>query len=100
MIKVHIIDPALAELRTAAFYYNTQSEGLGDQLADEVLKALDFLKSMPEGCRCFHENYRRCPLKRFPYFIIYEYVDNQIYVISIFHQHRDPVSWRQNILAT
>jgi hypothetical protein len=44
------------------------------------------------------ENYRRGLVRRFPYAIFYEYVEDRITVYnSVFHTARDPEKWRQRL---
>jgi plasmid stabilization system protein ParE len=37
-----------------------------------------------------HENYRRGLVRRFPYAVFYEYVDETVIVYCVFHTSRDP----------
>jgi hypothetical protein len=44
-----------------------------------------------------HENYRRGLVRRFPYAVFYEYVEDMVTVYGIFHTSRNPDKWRQRL---
>ena len=77
--------------------YETASEGLGIEFLDEFDRAMDLVISMPEAWLPVDKNYRRYLLRRFPSALIYRVDDSVVIVTSVFHQHRQPNSWRINI---
>jgi len=67
-------------------------------LLDEVEAAISRIQQFPEAWGRISERYRHCQLRRFPYSIVYaEGGDDEIVVISIFHQSREPMSWQRNL---
>ena len=38
--------------------------------------------------------YRRGLVRRFPYSVFYEYLDDTVVIYGIFHTSRDPEKWR------
>ncbi|MBA3967910.1 MAG: type II toxin-antitoxin system RelE/ParE family toxin [Nitrospirales bacterium] len=52
---------------------------------------------IPEMYTMVFENNRRGLVRRFPYVIFYEYVEDQVTVYGIFHTARDPEKWRQRL---
>lgn len=92
------LTPALAEVREAAVYYEERVSGLGADFLDEVEAAVERMLQFPEAWGKLGNEYRRCHLRRFPYSIIYSIQPNQeIVVVSVFHQSREPRSWRENL---
>ncbi len=43
------------------------------------------------------ENYRRGLVRRFPYAIFYECIEDRVTVYSVFHTARDPEKWRERL---
>ena len=90
--------PALAEIREAATFYEGKVSGLGADFLDEVDAAMERILSFPEAWGSLGGNYRRCHLRRFPFSVIYAIqAEDEIVVISVFHQSREPRSWRENL---
>ena len=52
---------------------------------------------IPEMHAVVHENYRRGLIRRFPYAVIYGYVEDTVTVYGIFHTSRHPDKWRQRL---
>ena len=92
------LTPALVELREAAEYYDERVSGLGADFLDEVEAAIERMLLFPEAWGKLGNEYRRCHLRRFPYSIIYLIqAEQEIVVVSLFHQSREPRSWRENL---
>jgi plasmid stabilization system protein ParE len=86
-----VIRPAAAEdLEQAYRWYERQRAGLGGAFLDSVQVALTGIHGFPEGHPVVYRDTRRCPLRRFPYFLFYRRVDEDIVVVACFHGHRDP----------
>ena len=49
-----------------------------------------------DACRC-PRDYRRGLVRRFPYAVFYEYVEDTVTVYGIFHPSRHPEKWRQRL---
>lgn len=92
------LSPALTEVREAAEFYERRVPGLGTDFLDELDAAVERILSYPESWGSLGGYYRRCHLRRFPYSVIYAIQPNsEILVISVFHQSREPLSWRENL---
>ena len=92
------LTPALAEIREAAEFYDNRVSGLGADFLDEVDAAIERILNFPEAWGLLGEKYRRCHLRRFPYSVIYSIQNrDEILVVSVFHQSREPLSWRENL---
>ncbi|GAA5484438.1 type II toxin-antitoxin system RelE/ParE family toxin [Haloferula sargassicola] len=92
------LSPALLELTEAAQFYHQEVEGLGAEFLEEVDAAISRILQFPEAWSPLKDDFRRCSLRRFPYVIIYTIRDEgEILIISLFHQSREPRSWRRNL---
>ncbi len=93
-----ILSPALAEIAEAAEYYKGKVRGLGGDFVEEVDAAICRILQFPDAWGSLSENYRHCRLRRFPYAVIYTRDSKgDILVVSIFHQSREPLSWKRNL---
>jgi len=92
------LSPALDELTEAAAYYEGRVPGLGADFLDEVDATIARILQFPEAWSQLSEGFRRCALRRFPYTLIYSLLDDgDVLIVSIFHQSREPRSWRENL---
>jgi toxin ParE1/3/4 len=64
--------------------------GLELQFLNEFENAINLIKQFPEAWLKVGNNSRRALLKRFPYFVLYVYENDCIYITCIAHMHRDP----------
>ncbi len=88
------LSPALAELTQAAEYYDARLPGLGAGFLSEVDAAISRIVTFPEGWPRISGPFRQCPLRRFPFCVVYLIAnDAEVLVYSIFHQSRAPLSW-------
>lgn len=97
-MKYRFLAPALSEASKAADFYESEVAGLGGEFIDELDAALVRLLQFPDAWGRISENYRHCNLRRFPYTIIYTVErGDEVLVVSVFHQSREPLSWRRNL---
>jgi toxin ParE1/3/4 len=75
-------------------YYDTQAEGLGDQLAAEVPAAVAYIERFPEISPIIESRVRRMVLAKFPYDLFYVVEQESIVILSVAHERRRPGSWR------
>jgi plasmid stabilization system protein ParE len=85
------------DLEEAYVWYEHQRAGLGDDFLSNVDACMQAICRTPEIHSRIHEHYRRVLVRRFPYAVFYEYVDEQVIVYCIFHSSRDPQKWRQRL---
>lgn len=92
-MNVRFLAPAQKELDEAVEYYESQLPGLGIQFLSEIREAVENVKRFPHAWHRFSENTRRYRTKRFPYGIIYQFLDHEILIVAIAHLHREPGYW-------
>ena len=86
---------ARADLDDAVAWYNDKESGVGHELLDDVLAALDKIERDPGiGARYRNTDRRFYRLKRFPYLIYYREFDDRIWIAAIAHERRRPGYWR------
>jgi len=88
--KLEITTLAEEEYSSAFHYYEAKQLGLGDKFEKEADYIMDKLKQNPYLFQRKYKHYREAVFKRFPYFIIYEIIDNSVIVHSFFHANRNP----------
>lgn len=72
--------------------------GLGADFLAEVDAAVSRMLQFPEAWSQLSEEARRCAPLRFPYSLIYTPLDEgEVLIVSVFHQSRQPQSWRRNL---
>ncbi len=92
------LSPALIELTEAANYYEGKVPGLGSDFIDEADAAISRVLRFPEAWGRLSDQFRHCNFRRFPYTVIYTIQSHgEILVVSVFHQSREPLSWKRNL---
>ncbi len=97
-MNYRFLTSALSELAEVADYYEENLPGLGADFIEEIDAAIARILQFPEACGRISERYRHCNLRRFPYTIVYARVgEDEILIVSVFHQSREPLSWKRNL---
>ncbi|NLX25864.1 MAG: type II toxin-antitoxin system RelE/ParE family toxin [Lentisphaerae bacterium] len=78
------------ELADARDWYESRSDGLGEEFIRMAYAAFDELQEYPEKYEVVYAPFRRALLRRFPYSIYYHYAPDTITVYGVFHSSRDP----------
>jgi toxin ParE1/3/4 len=95
--EVHIAPEAEQDIAEAYAWYEARRTGLGEEFLSCVEACIEAIRRMPELYAVVHENYRRGLVRRFPYAVFYECIENRLTVYGIFHTSRDPDKWRQRL---
>jgi len=93
MTPVTILHEAEAELREAVKYYEDKRPGLGFDFAREVEVSVDSARRFPERWPLQNDGTRRYLIQRFPYIVVYLFLNNHIWVIALAHCKRHPGYW-------
>lgn len=97
MTKASILREAEEELWETVAYYEKQSPGLGLDFEAEVGRALRSICSFPERCPLREDGTRRYLMQRFPYLVIYAYLDGHVWAIAFAHCRRKPEYWHDRV---
>lgn len=78
----------------AARYYERECIGLGVDFLEAVRRAVEFIKTHPEGAPRVSEDLRRKLIERFPYGLIYAIDREEVFVLAIASLRRRPFCWK------
>ena len=82
------------ELRDALAWYEERRAGLGGELRRAVEEALQRIARNPQAYALEQDpGIRFCPLRRFPYAIVFVERETDIWVAAVAHQSRHPRYW-------
>jgi plasmid stabilization system protein ParE len=98
MIRRVIVRPlALADIAEAATWYEDQSPSLGEELTDEIIKAVLRAQESPDLFRILRsrDGLRRVLTERFPYRVFFSIVGETLYVHAVLHGARHDLRWRK-----
>jgi plasmid stabilization system protein ParE len=81
------------DINQAYQWYEEQQDGLGEDFLNSLENAFNRICKTPNGFQQI-KNHRQYPLKHFPFVILYEHIDNKIFIDAVFHTSRNPTSKR------
>lgn len=85
---------ARAELTAAAEWYEQQREGLGLEFTSAVEAAIERIRLLPQaGAVDEVTGRRKHVMRRFPYNVFYQELDDVIWIGAVAHQRRKPRYW-------
>lgn len=88
---------AVSELIHSVEYYQERVENLGIEFLDEVINTIFRILEFPDAFTQFSQNSRRCLLNRFPFAIIYQIRENEIFIVAITHLSMKPGYWIERV---
>ena len=88
---------ARAELEASAQWYDQRSAGLAAEFIREVDHAIERVISGPDTFAIYDGQVRQCPLRRFPYHLLYILAESKIEIIAVMHTSRRPGYWRDRL---
>ncbi|MEI9894833.1 MAG: type II toxin-antitoxin system RelE/ParE family toxin [Chthoniobacter sp.] len=88
---------AMEDIAGAAAWYEEQSPGLGEELTDEIIKAIGHAQNDPALFRIVRsrDEMRRVMTKRFPYRVYFSTVQDTLYVHAVLHGAQHDKHWRE-----
>ena len=91
-MNLRFLDLAEEEMTEAARSYEDQAAGLGERFLDEVEGCVDLLLDRPYIGRPVGK-FRRFPLRKFPFTLVYALEDEDLVVVAVSHHRRRPGYW-------
>lgn len=89
--KIKISPLAENEIDESIEFYESRRKGLGKQFLTYLKSHLQVLKTHPELFEIKKKpGYRELTLVKFPFVIIYEIIENEVIIYSVFHTSRSP----------
>jgi toxin ParE1/3/4 len=97
MMRVTLRPEARAEVLAAKEWYDRQVPGLGRDFARGVDSAIASIRRNPDAYHQIDVDCRRVLLPRFPYSLVYRVEPNNILVVAVFHNSREPGFWEKRL---
>ncbi len=89
---------AREEFDDAAEWYFSAGVELRDRFLNAVNSAINAASERPLSFPViFGTKVRRVLVKDFPYSIVYRLESDRVFIFSVFHQSRNPITWRGRI---
>jgi ParE toxin of type II toxin-antitoxin system, parDE len=79
------------EIIQSYLYYESKILGLGDKFENQLEEYFDIITKFPFHYEVKRKPYREAFIKKFPFIIIYEVIDNKVVVYSVFNTNRNPL---------
>jgi len=89
-LPVYLVAQAELELIQGRSFYEICRPRLGDEFVDAILACLNRIAESPRLYARVKKEYRRATIRRFPYAIYYEHINDSIVVYAVFHCSQDP----------
>lgn len=95
-MKVHAVwhELAIEEFLSAVQWYEDQRSGLGTEFEFACRAAIALIEQHPLSFPVVHGEVRRVVLRRFPYMIFYRSREEELVIVAVMHERRDPRRWR------
>jgi len=71
-------------------WYESRRKGLGNEFLDEIEEYVKVLEQDPQIHQIRKHNWRYCPLKRFPYVIVFEIEKQEVIIFAVFNTYQHP----------
>ncbi len=84
---------ARLEALEATSWYDEQVAGLGSEFARALDAVVQSIARIPEAYPLIEGECRRALLRRFPFSVIFRMRGEELLVVAVFHQSREPQSW-------
>jgi len=93
-LKYSFHPAAEKELNDAIDYYSERQRGLGLEFAKEIYRTIQNILLFSNAWPPLSTNTRRCLANRFPYGVIYQAADDEIFIIAVMQLNREPGYWK------
>ena len=80
-------------------WYEQKRPALGRRFLEAVENCLTAIRKSPRAFSPIRDNFRRAVVRRFPYLVFYEYVEetDTATVYAVFHCSQDPEKWQSRL---
>lgn len=87
---INFKEEAVGDIAAAYKWYESRRKGLGEEYLNEIEEYIKTIKLNPLVYQVQKHNWRYCPLKRFPFLIIYEIEGSNLIVYAVFNTYQHP----------
>ena len=95
--RIFVRRAAAQDIREAHAWYEAQSSGLGREFLNEVEAALQRIANGPDRYKCVLGDAQRALVRRFPYSVYFRVRGEDVRIVGVIHQNRDPRIWRRRV---
>ncbi len=95
MLPVDYLPGARRDFDESFDWYAERSTQAAVRFANAIDAALTSVATDPERFAAVDDVHRECPVRRFPFRIVYRLVENRVLVVAIAHAKRRPGYWRE-----
>ena len=88
--KVVVKEEASLDFIDAYTWHESCQVGLGTDFIEEFEQYVKILESNPQIYQIRKNNLRHCPLKRFPYIVVFELEKQEVIVYAVFNSYQHP----------
>jgi plasmid stabilization system protein ParE len=78
-------------------WYESREPGLGEEFLRSTEACIRGIQRHPEMYPFAIDEFRRAPIRRFPFEIFYEPAAKTITIYSVFHCSQDPQKWHERL---
>ena len=78
-------------------WYENELQDLGLQFISELEQGFDAISYAPSTWTTFEHGFRRYILARFPFSIIYKEKEEEVYILAVMHNSRNPEYWKERV---
>ncbi len=93
MTSYRILSEASEELEVCVSYYNSQRSNLGTEFLAEFERTAERILKLPNAAGTVGEDIRSKPIHRFPFYVLYRSLEDEITIVAVAHHRRRPRYW-------
>ena len=87
--EIQLTSEAEQDLAEIYAWYLGKSELVAERFSSEAIATIDSLVYFPFRFSVRFNNYRSVSVHKFPYYVFYRILDNQVQIAKIWHHKRD-----------
>lgn len=95
--KVLFHPEATEEYVSSFIWYFEKGRHIAELFERETERAVRLIEEAPQRWPCYLKNYRKFPVRRFPYSVVYVTVGDKIFVLAVAHGRRKPGYWKHRV---
>lgn len=96
-MRIRFAEAAYNELNDACDWFDRQQAGLGLRFRSDVREATLRIAGSPLLFPVEREEVRRYVMNRFPYTLRYVLRGDEVWIVTVSHQHRRPDYWVERV---
>lgn len=90
--------PGASEDYDAAYaWYFTHGIGIANDFEREIERCLRLIEESPLRWPRFDAERRRMIVRKFPYSIVYEIINDEVVILAVAHGRQRPYYWRERV---